>query len=261
VIPHGGGDGLFPENTLLAYEKTMAMGADVVDVDVRLSADGVPVVIHDDSVTRTTGASGKVSAMTVAELQRLDAGYGFTANGTHPFRGKGVTIPTLDEVLRRFPRTMISIDLKDERLAMVKPMCDVLRSHRRTDDVFVGSNGDPVILEFRKRCPGVRTSAVMTDVYALRAARAAKDPTFQPIALVDQPPYRRGRSTFVTPDGLAFAHAHHIALLTWVVNDERDMRHLVDMGVDGIYTSYPDRLLRVVRTSKRSASTRTVGVG
>ena len=249
VIPHGGGDGILPEDTMLAFESTVAMGADVVDVDLRISADGVVVAIHDSTVDRTTGTHGNVKSMSYDELAKLDAGWGFSPAGSlddHPYRGAGVTIPTLETILERFPTTLLSIDLKDESMDMVQPVCDQLRSHGRLDDVFVGSNSDPQILEFRKRCPDVRTSAIMNDVYAARDARASGDPDFVPAVTVNQPPFRRGGRELVDAASLAWAHDHGVAILTWVVNDEADMQKLIDLGVDGIYTSYPDRLLRLL---------------
>ncbi len=249
VIPHGGGDGLFPENTMFAFDQTMAMGADVVDVDLRISADGVVIAFHDSTVDRITGATGSVKGLTAAELATLDAGWGFSPEddgGDHPYRGQGLTIPTLESILDRFPTTLLSLDLKDESLDMVQPVCDLLRDHARYDDVFVGSNSDPQIIEFRASCPGVRTSAIMNDVYASRDARAAGDTDFVPAVTVDQPPFRIDGRELVDPESLAWAHDHGVAILTWVVNDEDDMRHLIELGVDGIYTSYPDRLLRLL---------------
>jgi glycerophosphoryl diester phosphodiesterase len=248
VIPHGGGDGLFPENTLLAFERTMAMGADVVDVDLRISGDGVVIGFHDPTVDRITGASGNVGKMTYAALAKLDAGFAFTPdNGaTHPFRGTGVQIPTFESILQKFPKALLSTDLKDESMAMVKPVCDLLRRYHRLDDVFVGSNSDPQIIEFRKQCPDVRTSAIMKDVYASRDARASGDKRFVPAVTVDQPPFRVDGRQIVDRDSLTWAHDHGVAILTWVVNDEADMRLLVGLGVDGIYTSYPDRLLKLL---------------
>ncbi len=180
VIPHGGGDGLFPENTLVAFEKTMAMGADVVDVDLNLSRDGVVIAFHDPTVERITGTKGTVRDMTYAQLSRLDAGWAFTPAGAdatngaapHPFRGLGVSIPTLESILDEFPTALLSLDLKDESNAMVQPLCALLRQHHRFNDVFVGSNSDSQIIEFRKECPDVRTSAIMKDVYASRDAKA-----------------------------------------------------------------------------------------
>lgn len=246
VIPHGGGDGVYPENTLLAYAKTMAMGADAVDVDVRLSSDGIPVLIHDADTLRTTGRQGKVSAMTASQLAKLDAGWSFGTK-THPFRNTNTHIPTLETILQRFPKALLSIDLKDESMNMIKPVCELLRAYNRRNDVFVGSNNDAQILAFRERCPDVRTSATMVDVYASRDARASGAKDFVSAVGVDQPPYRSGGRTLVDKASLDFAHAHGIAVLTWVVNDPADMQHLVDIGVDGIYTSYPDRLLKILR--------------
>jgi glycerophosphoryl diester phosphodiesterase len=251
VIPHGGGDGLFPENTLLAFDRTMAMGADVVDVDLRITGDGVVIAFHDSTVDRVTGATGTVNEMTYGQLAALDAGWGYTstdsdASGAHPYRGQGVVIPTFESILDRFPTTLLSLDLKDESLDMVQPVCDLLRSHHRLNDVFVGSNSDPQILEFRAQCPDVRTSAIMSDVYASRHARESGDTNFVPAVTVDQPPFRNEGRQLVNADSLAWAHQHGVAILTWVVNDEADMQLLIDLGVDGIYTSYPDRLLRLL---------------
>lgn len=246
VIPHGGGDGMYPENTLLAYEKTMAMGADVVDVDLQLTKDKVLVAFHDDSMKRTTNGTGSIRALTLADVKKLDAGFNFTIAGKQPFRGKSVTVPTLEEILKRFPTTLLSLDFKNESKEMIQPACALLTKYRRAGNTFVGSNNDAQILSFRTVCPGIPTSATMVDVYASRDARASGDPNFRPDTVVDQPPYRIGTNTLVNAEGLAWSHSHGIAILTWVVNDEKDMRHLVDIGVDGIYTSYPDKLLRVL---------------
>ena len=246
VIPHGGGDGLYPENTMYAYEKTMAMGADMVDVDVRKSEDGVLIAFHDPTTTRITGTTLTVGSSTFAELAKLDAGWSFGRGNSHPFRNKGIGIPSLESVLKRFPKALLSIDLKDESTDMNAPLCALLTRYRRTNDVFVGSNSDEQILQFRKQCPGVRTSATMVDVYASQNARASNDPNFVPAVSVDQPPYRMGGRTLVDRTSLDWAHAHGIAILTWVVNDPKSLQHLVDMGVDGIYTSYPDRLLKIL---------------
>ena len=246
VIPHGGGDGLFPENTMYAYEKTMAMGADVIDVDVRKTKDGVVIAFHDPTTTRITGQARKVGASTFSELAKLDAGWSFGNGKSHPFRDKGIGIPSLESILKRFPTVLLSLDLKDESIDMNAPLCSLLTRFRRTNDVFVGSNSDRQILQFRKQCPGVRTSATMVDVYASQNARASNDPNFVPAVSVDQPPYRFGGRTLVDEASLAWAHAHGIAILTWVVDDPKSLQHLVDIGVDGIYTSYPDRLLTIL---------------
>ncbi|MDA1185518.1 MAG: glycerophosphodiester phosphodiesterase family protein, partial [Acidobacteria bacterium] len=103
VFAHRGGSALGPENTLAAFDLGMRAGADGLELDVHLSADGVPVVHHDATLDRTTSASGPVVAHTAADLARVDAGYRFAGRGEFPFRGQGVGIPSLSDVLRKYP--------------------------------------------------------------------------------------------------------------------------------------------------------------
>ncbi|HET9465640.1 MAG TPA: glycerophosphodiester phosphodiesterase family protein, partial [Gemmatimonadales bacterium] len=105
VIAHRGASGHAPENTLPAFDLAVRQGADAIELDVRLTADGVPVVFHDATIDRTTGHRGPLSAISLAELQEVDAGARFTADRGHtfPFRAGGVRVPTLAEVLRGFP--------------------------------------------------------------------------------------------------------------------------------------------------------------
>ena len=140
---------------------------------------------------------------------------------------------------------MLSVDLKDEPLDMVQPVCDLLRDHRRLNDVFVGSNSDQQVLE-SPEVPG--RSHERNHRRRLRGSRrpARNDPNFVPAVTVDQPPFRSDGRQLVDAASLAWAHDHGIAILTWVVNDVDDMTLLVNLGVDGIYTSYPDRLLKLL---------------
>ena len=252
IIPHGGGDGLFPEDTVYAYEHSLAMGGEAVDVDVALSSDGIPVAVHDTTVDATTEGTGSVSSLTGAELQLLDAGYRFTIDGRQPFRGLGLRIPTLREILERFPDVLVSLDLKDLGTDIIQPVCDLLHNEHALARSFVGSDGDDQIVEFRRRCPDVRTSANLPDARALWAAAAAGDAAFEPGATIDQPPYQAGGRTLVTKQRLSYAHAHGVAVLTWVVDDEATLRALVEMGVDGIYTRYPDRLAKIVASYRKA---------
>ena len=113
-LAHRGGSALAPENTLPAYENGLRLGADALELDIHYSRDGEIVVFHDDTLDRTTNGSGPLAALTLADLRRLDAGYHFMPDGgkTFPWRGKGVTIPTLREVFERFPQTRVNIEMK-----------------------------------------------------------------------------------------------------------------------------------------------------
>ncbi len=115
VVGHRGNRAHAPENTIESFAQAVTLGADAIEFDVRLSADGIPVVHHDASVARTTGGTGEVSRMTFAELRKLDAGSKFTADGgrTFPYRGAGQRIPSFEEVVEAFPSTALLIEIKD----------------------------------------------------------------------------------------------------------------------------------------------------
>ena len=256
VIPHNGGDGDYPADTLVALENSMAAGGEVVDIDVSLTADGQLVAFHDATVDAITGGHGEVANMTFGELEQLDAGWGFAAaDGSHPFRGKGVRVPLVRDLLDRFPNAFVSLDLKDLGTDIVRPVCKLLHQTGRLAKTFVGSDGDAQIIEMRRQCPDVHTTYNMVDVRATRAAETANDATFIPPAFVDQPPYRIGNSgtPIVTPASVAFAHAHNLAIMTWVIDDEPTMKLLVNMGVDGIYTRKPALLAKVVKQHNQSS--------
>jgi glycerophosphoryl diester phosphodiesterase len=247
VIPHGGGDGLFPENTMYAYEQSQALGGDVIDIDVKVAADGVLVAFHDPTLDRTTEATGPVTALTSTELAQLDAGYDFEVDGTFPFRGQGIGVPTVEEIMRAFPDTLTTIDLKTPGAEPVQPVCDLLRRLGRSDDVYVGteSNDQPTL--FRATCPEIHTSGTSEERQQRRAALEAGE-TSSPIAqLVSQPPLigDDGKRR-ITEESLAFAHNSGTAVFAWVIDDRATMEEFIEMGIDGIYTRRPDLMVELL---------------
>jgi glycerophosphoryl diester phosphodiesterase len=250
VIPHAGGDGMYPENTMVAYERSLALGGDVIDLDVRLTRDGVLVALHDSTVDRTTDGRGQVAEMSFAELQQLDAGWSFTAGGRHPFRGQGLQVPSVRQILERFAGVLTTLDLKDQRVTAVAPICDLIEELRIVDNIYVGVDTTEQVMEFRKRCPQVRTSGTSAERQAARAARERGDLTYRSPQTVSQPSYVADDGTIrVTQDFIEAAHARNVAVLTWVVDDPATMRQLVEWGVDGIYTRRPDLLLDIVSST------------
>ncbi len=248
VIPHAGGDGLYPENTLYAYERSMAMGGDVIDADVSITADRVPIAFHDASLDRTTDGSGSVYDKTYAELATLDAGWAFERDDDHPFRGLDITIPTIESILLQYPDTLVTLDLKDQRIGSVEPVCSLLVRLGRTHDVYVGVDTDEQVELFRTLCPMVRTSGTSAERAATRAARDANDTSFVTNQLVSQPAFVADDGTRrITTAFLDFAHRHDVAVLTWVVDDPDDLQDLIEMGVDGIYTRRPDLMVDQLR--------------
>jgi glycerophosphoryl diester phosphodiesterase len=248
VIPHAGGDGFYPENTMIAWESSMAAGGDVVDIDVSMSADGVLIAFHDGSLERTTNGIGSVSTKPYVDLAKLDAGWQFKRNGKFPFRGRNVRIPTLETVLNRFPTSLVTLDVKDQRTEVALPICKLLLRLHRESNVYVGSDTNEQVMAFRQNCPAVRTSGTTDERRAMRAARDSGDTTFVTKQLVSQPGYLADDGTKrITAKFLAFSHSKDIAVLTWVVDDPKDMAELIDIGIDGLYTRRPDLMVKILR--------------
>jgi glycerophosphoryl diester phosphodiesterase len=248
VMAHRGGAGLWPENTMLAFERARDLGVDVIEMDVRSTADGVLVVMHDATLERTTDGSGPVSALTLAQLKKLDAGYRFSTDGgkTFPWRGRGLTVPTLDEVFTRLPGMRFNIEPKQESPSIVKPLCRAIREKRMADKITIGAFRQGVLDEFRKECPEVATSAGPGEVAEfLRESRnggAAGETKFKAL----QVPERVMGVRVLTQSFVESARARALQVHAWTVNDAEAMRRLKDLGVDGIMTDYPDRLLAVL---------------
>lgn len=249
VIAHRGGAGLWPENTLYAFERAARMGADVMELDVRLTADGALVVVHDATVERTTDGSGRVGEMTLAELKRLDAGYRWTPDGgrTFPLRGAGVTVPTLEEVFAALPGMRFVIEPRQGTPSPVKALCGVIRQNEAAERVVVGSFSQAVLDEFRRECPSVATSAGPAEVSKFLALhKTGLSEAFSPAMQALQVPEYAAGTRVLTREFLEAAHERNLEVHAWTVNEAADMRVLLEMGVDGIMTDYPDRLLALV---------------
>lgn len=246
VMAHRGGKGIAPENTLAAFQKSFDLGVDVLELDVHATKDGELVVIHDDSVDRTTDGKGAVAEKTPAEIQKLDAGYKWTNDGgkTFPFRGKGIKIPTLREVFENFPETQINIEPKHKTPSPVKPLCSLIREFKRGDSVIVGSFSDEILEDFRTNCKGVATSASPSEASGFLARyEVGLSDNYAPKMQALQVPESIGSLQFVTKDYVKAAHEQNLEVHVWTINKTEDMKRLIEIGVDGIITDYPDRLL------------------
>jgi glycerophosphoryl diester phosphodiesterase len=255
VMAHRGGAGLWPENTAHAFRQALALGVDVLEMDVHGTIDGALVVIHDATVDRTTNGAGAIRELTLAELKKLDAGYRWTKDGgrTFPFRGKGITVPTLREVLDEFPSARLNIDIKGTQPSLVKSFCRSLGESGATTGapsrVTVASFSSRTLEEFRQECPQVPTSASMEEVFALSSdLQAGRDIAAGKTRarLVQVPESAFGR-TLLTAELVAAARRAGLEIHVWTVNEEAAMRRLIALGVDGIMTDYPDKLLALLK--------------
>lgn len=248
VIAHRGGGGLIPENTLEAFEYSARMGVDVLELDVHQTADNALVVMHDSAVDRTTNGHGEVRNLTLAALKKLDAGFRFTPDGgkTFPFRGRGITVPTLDEIFSLLPEMKFNIEPKQHAPSIVAPLCALIRYRKMIDKTIVGSFDQMTIDNFRRQCTEVATSASPAEVSQFLAlSKTGLSESYRPSMAVLQVPQNFGGWQIITKQFVANAHRRNLQVHVWTVNDAAEMQSMIDLGVDGIMTDYPDKLLNL----------------
>jgi glycerophosphoryl diester phosphodiesterase len=259
VYAHRGGAALRPENTLAAFDHGLALGADGLELDVRLSKDGVVVVHHDATLERTTDGRGRLADQSSHDLARLDAGYRFqTADAGFAFRGQGIRIPTLASVLARYPDVPLIIELKGELpgdgTEVARRTVDVVRQADAVARVSLGSFSGLALRTARRLEPGLRTGAAREEtrwaLYRSWVGWSLGRPRYQEF----QVPERSGATTVVTRRFVEHAHKSGVAVKVWTIDDESDMTRLLDWGVDGIISDRPDVAAAVVsaRASRRS---------
>jgi glycerophosphoryl diester phosphodiesterase len=249
VFAHRGERGHYPENTLLAFEKAARHDVDALELDIHCTADGVPIVFHDATLERTTNGAGPVRSRTLAELQQLDAGYWWTADHgqSYPFRARGVTIPTLEEVLAAFPDLWINIDIKQHDTAVIPSFVQLIRRVGMASRLMVGSFDNRTVARFRAACPEVATAASLAEVRRLLAfSRLGLPQLYRGAARALQIPETYRGLRLVDERLVAAAHRCKVAVHVWTVNDLDGMRRLIHLGVDGVMTDHPARLLSLL---------------
>ena len=251
-IAHRGGTRIAPENTLVGFRKGLEVGAGVLELDVHASADGHVVVIHDETVDRTTDGTGPVREMTLPEIKELDAGHTFHPDGgdSYPYRNRGVTVPTLEEVYREFPEVPINVEIKGTRPGIEEAVLRVIEDAGAEDRTLVVSEKHATIRRFREVSGGrvatgssTREIATFYLVSHLRLSGLLRPP-YQAL----QGPARKVLRV-VTPKLVRAAHELGVRVDVWTIDEEPDMRRLLGFGVDGIMTDRPDVLARVLEGS------------
>jgi glycerophosphoryl diester phosphodiesterase len=245
ILAHRGGCALGPENTLAAFDRGLEAGADGLELDVHLSADGVPVVHHDATLDRTTSHAGPIAARTAAELAQIDAGCRFAASGGFPFRQRGVGIPSLRDVLLRYQDVPIVIEMKVDSAEIGQAVARDVLAAGAVDRVCLAGYGAQSAAAARAALPAAATSATHQEVRLAVYRGLAGWPVRQVSYGGYQVPERNGLVRIVSPRFIRDSHMAGLKVQVWTVDDERDMRRLLDWGVDGLITNRPDLALRV----------------
>ena len=272
VYAHRGGAALRPENTLAAFDNGLALGADGLELDVHLSRDGVVVVHHDPMLERTTNASGAIRLKTAEELAAIDAGYRFVPaaslppeGGSHesqgvasgftrkdeaarefPYRGKGIGVPTLRQVLARYAVPLI-IELKTPEPALARATVDELRKADAVDRVALGSFYSQGLHAARAYEPRLATGAAREETRWALYKSWVHWPVRRPGFREFQVPESSGRTRIVTPRFVQHAHRAGLAVKVWTVDAHEDVARLLSWGVDAIISDRPDVAVAVLR--------------
>jgi glycerophosphoryl diester phosphodiesterase len=247
VFAHRGASGLAPENTLMAFDAGLAHGADGLELDVRLSRDHVAVVHHDATLDRTTNLRGRLAALTAAELAEADAAARFDPSNGFPFRGKGIGVPTLREVLARYANARIIIELKDNSSDLASAVVAAIRETGAWDRVCVGSFGRRAVKAVRKLEPAVATSAAREEVRWALYRSWCHWPLDRPRYGGYQVPEQAGRTRVVSRRFVVWAHRAGLAVQVWTVDTLEDAKRLLEWGVDGLISNRPDVIVPIVR--------------
>jgi glycerophosphoryl diester phosphodiesterase len=240
----GGADGA-PENTMRAFERAVSLGYRFFETDVHVTRDGVVVAFHDDRLERVTDGRGRIIDLTYAEVQQADAGWWYTLDGgaTHPFRGRGVTVPALADILERWPDVHVNIDAKaDHTVVPLMALLDRLDAFSR---VCLASFSDRRLARMRHQARGAVVSSMgrvaASSAYAW--SRLGRMPRLNASRV--QVPMRAGvlrlDRRFVDA-----AHRAGLAVDVWTVNSEHEIRDALGLGVDGIMSDRLDLLKRML---------------
>ncbi|MBP7775895.1 MAG: glycerophosphodiester phosphodiesterase [Acidobacteria bacterium] len=241
VFGHRGGARLGPENTLTAFRRAMAAGADGFECDVRLSADAVPVVIHDPTLERTTDATGPVHTRTADQLGRVDARCRFVPAEPAFAVAQPEGVPTLQAALTRFPGARVIIEIKDESTRLAEIVASLVSALGAAPRVCIGSFHQAVLDRVREVAPDLTTSASLRESQWTLALSWLRWPfAARPPYRAFQVPERSGRLPVVGPAFVRRAHRERASVQVWTIDAPEDVRRLLALGVDGIISDRPD---------------------
>ena len=239
AFAHRGGGEDAPENTLAAFEIARALGYEYLETDAHLTRDGVLIAFHDERLDRVTDRAGAIAGLSVAEVEAADAGYAFSADGgrTFPFRGRGIRVPRLEELLARWPDAWVNIDPKSD--PCVGPLARLLDRLGAWERVCVGSFSDRRLRRIRALGRGRACTSMGPRAVALARLMTATGMMPRLGADCIQVPIRRGPFRIVTERFVRAAHRAGLPVHVWTINHETTIDELLDLGVDGIMS---DRL-------------------
>lgn len=259
VFAHRGGAALAPENTLVAFDNGLALGADGLELDVHLSRDRIVMVHHDHTLDRTTNLHGPISQFPASELAGADAGWNFQVGDTYPFRGRGIGVPTLAEVLGRYPDVRVIVELKTGEEELAKAVVAVIRAANAINRVCVGSFDVRGLRYVRTLEPALATSGARREVLWSLLSTWCRCSLHPASYCGFQVPERSGRTRVVSRAWINAAHRAGLGVHVWTVDHPEDAVRLLEYGADALITDRPDLIVPVCRQfGRRLAASDTI---
>ena len=271
-IAHQGGEDEFPSNTMYAFQHSVKAGADMLELDVGVTKDNKVVVMHDTTLDRTTNGHGTIASHTLSQIRKLDGGYWFAGGKApydhkakrHPFRGKGLKVPTLQEVMKAFPKTPINVEIKGrtkaekpaEYIQNAEVLAKLLKNSPRRD-IIVVSFQQPAVNRFHELAPAIPLAPGIDG--AAGWVLNNQSPGDGVVAFQLPITYTVGSQVFnvTTPENVARAHAQGFAWHTWLSDDGESRQiwtNLIDWCVDGVMTAKPVAFEKLLKSHPAPAS-------
>lgn len=242
VFGHRGAAGVAPENTLPSFALATALGATYLELDVHATSDGEIVVLHDPLLDRTTNGEGRVCEWRWADVAALDAGWHFTHDGhTHPYRGQGVRVPRLAEVVAAHPGQALNIEIKQGDPSIVDATLEILRRGGALERTLLAAEHDDIMTAIRAAVGDqVATGMSVGDVMAFMDRWLRDDWSgYTPPGAALQVPPSHGEVEVVTAASVAAAHRVGLEVHVWTINDAAEVERLLALGVDGVMSDLP----------------------
>lgn len=242
VFGHRGAAGVAPENTLPSFALAAALGATYLELDVHATSDGEIVVLHDPLLDRTTNGEGPVRERRWCDVAALDAGWHFTHDGrNYPYRGQGVRVPRLADVVAAHPAQLLNIEIKQADPPIVAATLDVLRRGAALERTLLAAEQDDIMTAIRAAVgDAVATGMSVGDVLAFMDRWLRDDwAGYAPPGAALQVPPAHGGVEIVTRASVAAAHRVGLEVHVWTINDPAEIDRLLDLGVDGVMSDLP----------------------
>ena len=253
VIGHRGAAGTHPENTIASFEAALAQGAQILESDVQVTRDGVPILLHDADLTRVTNGVGCSEDHDWLALGEIDAGYSAqlcpgdpdSPCGDPRFRDQGHRIPSLEQAFERFPNARFNLEIKCLDARAIETTLDLIDRFDRSDRTLLAAGEDDVMQALRRAVANHAAEPAMGaslgEIVAAIQSAVGNGAMPSGVMALQIPPEFAGQP-LATPALIDHAHAHDVAVHVWTINDCAEIERLLALGVDGIVTDLPGQM-------------------